>query len=285
VTVEPRAAAGPQSVSAPRVASEGPLLIALDVDGTLIREDESIGEPVLEQVRRVQALGHEVTLATGRSWETAQRILEHFELTPEYIICSNGALIMQRDAAEPTGYRREFVETFDPSTVLYTIRPHLPSGTYMVEDATGFRRYTEGMTDWELTNAEQVDFEELTAFPASRVVVMSPQHDAEQFLDVVERMGLHKVSYSIGWTAWLDIAPEGVNKAVAAERVRELLGIPRSRLVAVGDGRNDIELLRWAGAEGRGVAMGQAPDEVKDAATEVTASVLDDGLADLLATI
>jgi Predicted hydrolases of the HAD superfamily len=285
VTAEPRATRVPEPGDATRVAPDQRLLIALDVDGTLIREDESIGEPVLDQVRRVQALGHEITLATGRSWEAAQRILERLELTPEYVVCSNGALTMRRDAAEPTGYRREFVETFDPSTVLRTIRPHLPSGTYMVEDATGFRRYTEGMTDWELSNAEQVDFDTLTAFPASRVVVMSPEHDVDDFLDVVERMGLHKVSYSIGWTAWLDIAPEGVNKAVAAERVRGLLEIPLSRVIAVGDGRNDLELLRWAGAEGRGIAMGQAPDEVKDAATEVTATVLDDGLADVLATI
>lgn len=285
MSAEPSAAQAPRAGEAERVSPDERLLIALDVDGTLIREDESIGEPVLEQVRRVQGLGHEVTLATGRSWETARGILEHFDLTPEYVICSNGALTMQRDIAEPTGYRREFVETFDPSTVLHTIRPHLPSGTFMVEDATGFRRYTEGMTDWELSNAMQVDFDELTAFPASRVVVMSPEHDVEEFLDIVERMGLHKVSYSIGWTAWLDIAPEGVNKAVAAERVRDLLGIPRDRVVAVGDGRNDLDLLRWAGAQGRGVAMGQAPDEVKDAATEVTASVLDDGLAATLASI
>jgi hydroxymethylpyrimidine pyrophosphatase-like HAD family hydrolase len=168
---------------------------------------------------------------------------------------------------------------------LASIRPYLPSGSFMVEDASGFRRYTEGMTEWELTNAEQVDFDRLSDFPASRVVVVSPDHDTEEFLDIVEKMGLHKVSYSIGWTAWLDIAPEGVNKATALERVRSLLEIPRDRLIAVGDGRNDIDMLVWAGSEGRGVAMGQAPDEVVEASTEVTASVLDDGLARVLETI
>jgi hydroxymethylpyrimidine pyrophosphatase-like HAD family hydrolase len=49
--------------------------------------------------------------------------------------------------------------------------------------------------------------------------------------------------------------------------------------VAIGDGRNDIEMLGWAG---RGVAMGQAPDEVIAAADEVTASVFDDGAAHVL---
>jgi hypothetical protein len=55
-------------------------------------------------------------------------------------------------------------------------------------------------------------------------VVLSPGHALDDFLAVVEQMGLHKVSYNVGWTAWLDIAPDGVNKATALERVRDLLG-------------------------------------------------------------
>ena len=140
--------------------------------------------------------------------------------------------------------------SFDPTEVLQTIRPHLPSGSFMVEGPTGFRRYTEGMTDWELVNAEQVPFEELLQHPATRVVVVSPEHDTEEFLSIVERMGLQRVSYSIGWTAWLDISPDGVSKATAMERVRHALDIPRSRVVAVGDGRNDIELLQLGGSTG-----------------------------------
>ncbi|GAA4182992.1 HAD family hydrolase [Gryllotalpicola kribbensis] len=262
------------------------LLIGLDVDGTLIRLDETISEAVRTQVLRMQQLGHEVTLATGRSWETAAPILEHFGLTPEYVVCANGALVMQRDTAEPSGYRREWVETFDPSQVLHTIRGHLPRGSYMVEDATGFRRYTEGMTDWELSNAEQVDFDELAGFPASRVVVVAPELDTEEFLDIVRGMGLNKVSYSIGWTSWLDIAPMGVNKGTALARVREELGIPGQDVLVAGDGRNDLEMFEWAVAGGgRAIAMGQAPDELKAVASEVTGTVDDDGLAKVLATL
>jgi Cof subfamily protein (haloacid dehalogenase superfamily) len=258
------------------------LLIALDVDGTLIHEDETVGEAVREAVARARAAGHEVMLATGRSWETAQPIHEIFGLESDFVVCANGALTMRRDDTVDGGYRREFIETFDPTEVLETIRPHLPSGSFMVEDPTGFRRYTEGMTDWELVNAVQVTFEELSAYPATRVVVVSPQHDEEQFLSIVERMGLHKVSYAIGWTAWLDIAPHGVNKATALERVRTALGIPLSDVVAVGDGRNDIDMLTWAAAQGVGAAMGQAPDEVKAVASHVVGAVVEDGLAALL---
>lgn len=258
-------------------------LVALDVDGTILNEDEHITEPVAEQVRRLQAEGHEVTLATGRSWETTQPVLERLGLTPEYVVCANGALTLRRDASEADGYRREHVETFDPSDVLARVRPHLPEGRFMVEDVTGYRYYTAGMNDWNLTRAEQVDFDELGDREVTRVVVVSPDHSLEDFLTVVEQMGLRQVTYAIGWTAWLDIAPDGVNKGTALERVRGWLGIPIQRLLVVGDGRNDIDMFNWAGAAGRAVAMGQAPSEVQDAATEVTASIENDGLALALA--
>jgi 5-amino-6-(5-phospho-D-ribitylamino)uracil phosphatase len=67
--------------------------------------------------------------------------------------------------------------------------------------------------------------------------------------------------------------------------VRSLLDIPRSQVLAVGDGRNDVDMLTWAAEFGRGIAMGQAPAEVKAIATSVAASVLDDGLAQVLARI
>ncbi|GAA4170536.1 HAD family hydrolase [Gryllotalpicola koreensis] len=259
------------------------LLIGLDVDGTLIRMDETISPAVHEQVERLQRLGHEVTLATGRSWETAAPILERLGLTPEFVVCANGALTMQRDAAEPSGYRREWVETFDPTEVLRTIRGHLPRGSYMVEDAMGFRRYTEGMDNWELSNAEQVDFDQLAGFPATRVVVVAPELGNDEFLEIVRSMGLNEVSYSIGWTAWLDIAPMGVNKGTALERVRDELRMPGSDVLVAGDGRNDLEMFEWAVAGGgRAVAMGQAPDELKAIASEVTATVDEDGLAQVL---
>jgi hydroxymethylpyrimidine pyrophosphatase-like HAD family hydrolase len=52
--------------------------------------------------------------------------------------------------------------------------------------------------------------------------------------------------------------------------------------MAVGDGRNDVDMLEWASVEGRGVAMGQAPEEVQAAANERTASDVDEGVARLL---
>lgn len=260
-------------------------LIALDIDGTVLREDGVMNDPVVAAVARVRDAGHEVMLATGRSVAMTLPILERLDIVPEYVVCSNGAITLKRDTEAPMGYSRFHVETFNPTEVLTTIRDHLESANYAVEDDEGMYRYTGYFPDGTLgAISEKVEFEELLTAHATRVVVISPEHKIEDFLSVVERMGLHKVSYNVGWTAWLDIAPDGVNKATALERVRELLGVPRSRVLAMGDGRNDIDMLEWASAEGRGVAMGQAPPEVKDVATEVTGSDLDDGVAAILDT-
>lgn len=260
-------------------------LVALDIDGTVLHEDGSLSLSVSDEVRRVVSLGHIVTLATGRSWESTRPILEDLELTPQYVVCANGALIMKRDESADGGYERYFMETFDPSEVLNLIQPHLSEGSYMVEYPDGFRKYTVGMQDWNLENAVEVQFEELVTSPVTRVVVVSPSHDEEEFLRIVDRIGLNQVSYAIGWTAWLDIAPKGVNKATALERVRDWLGLERSQMIAVGDGRNDVDMLVWAATEGRGVAMGQAPEELLAVASEVTGTVTEDGLSQLLRSI
>jgi Cof subfamily protein (haloacid dehalogenase superfamily) len=258
-------------------------LVALDVDGTVLHEDLSASRRVRRAVAAAVDAGHEVMLATGRSAATALPVLEELRLRPEYVVCSNGAITLQRDPGSPMGYRREFVETFDPTEVLSTISEALSDARYAVEDEVGFFRYTERFPAGAVGLAsEQVPFEALLGVRATRVVVISPNHDIEEFLEVVERMGLHRVSYAVGWTAWLDIAPDGVNKATALERVRERLGVPRNRVLAVGDGRNDIEMLEWAAEHGQGVAMGQAPPDVRAAASAVTAPVAEDGLAQVL---
>jgi Cof subfamily protein (haloacid dehalogenase superfamily) len=258
------------------------LLIALDIDGTVMREDGTITDAVHTQISRMVELGHEVMIATGRSVAMTMPVVDRLGITPQYIVCSNGAITLKRDPNAPLGYRREMVETFDPSEVLQTVRANLNTANYAVEDEDGLSRYTGSFPDGALgAGSEKVEFDDLLGQRATRVVVISPEHAIEDFLDVVEDMGLHKVSYNVGWTAWLDIAPDGVNKATALERVRELLDIPRDRIMAVGDGRNDIDMLEWASQSGRGVAMGQAPAEVQDAANELTATDLDDGVARL----
>ena len=262
------------------------LLIALDIDGTVLTEDGALGDGTVREIGRLRDAGHEIMLATGRSVAMTLPVLDRLGITPEYVVCSNGAITLHRDESAPLGYAREIVETFDPSEVLHTIKAALDDAHYAVEDETGLYRYTGYFPDGALgASSIKVEFEELMRRDATRVVVISPEHAIEDFLNVVSTMGLHKVSYNVGWTAWLDIAPHGVNKSTALERVRALLGIDRADVIAIGDGRNDIDMLEWASASGRGVVMGQAPEEVVEAGNVRTATDIDDGVAQFLATV
>ena len=212
-------------------------LIALDVDGTVLREDGTLSDGVAHQIARVATLGHEVTLATGRAVATALPVLDRLGIRPRFVVCANGAITVRRESSsrdEPAvaHYVHDTVETFDPAEVLTTIRGHLASASFGVEDEQEEFLYAGGdFPEGGLQpRGRRVEFDELLAVRATRVVVISPEHAVEDFLAVVERMGLHRVSYTVGWTAWLDIAPAGVNKAVGLEKVRRRLRIPRDRV-------------------------------------------------------
>ena len=260
-----------------------PWLVGLDVDGTIILQDESMSPGVPEAVARVRDAGHVVTIATGRSWMATERWVDALEITPEFVVCSNGAVTMRRVG---DAWERWNVELFDPSTVLELLTERLPEAHYMVELDTGQRLFTGEVDDWSLQGGRQVELEELGSQPVSRVVVVSPDHDEDDFHRLVVDAGLNEVSYAIGWTAWLDIAPHGVDKGTALARVHAELGIADGQVFVAGDGRNDVGMFDWAlRVGGRAVAMGQAPDDVKGAAGEITADVADGGLARALDTL
>lgn len=260
-----------------------PLLVALDVDGTLLRHDGSVSPRVVQVVQDLEALAHvTVVVATGRSTVATLPVLEKFGLTTpgRPVVCSNGAVTVEVDPTVEGGFRLVDVVTFDPAPAVSLLRRELPQAIVAVEEiGVGFKVSTP-FPEGELWGAETVvPMDELLAEPVTRVTIRDPRSTPEEFSALVERMGLHGVSYAVGYSAWLDLAPEGVSKASALEQVRRHLGVEPYRTVAVGDQRNDIEMLTWAACS---YAMGQAPTEVVAAADRTTGTVDEDGLVDAL---
>ncbi|KAM9861993.1 HAD family hydrolase [Leucobacter sp. BZR 635] len=264
-------------------------IIALDLDGTVLRHgfegagDHAAGgiiDPELaEAIRTLHESGHEVIVSTGRSVDATLPIVERLGIRPEWVVTANGAVTLKRDPFGTRGFRREYVEAFNPTDVLLKIRPQLTTAHFSVELADGEFLYTKAIPAGTLpANQRQVDFDDLLGVQAARVIVFSPDYRVEEFLTAIEALGLTHVSYAVGTSSWLDIAPDGVTKASALEVLRAKLDIHPSNVFAAGDGRNDIEMLEWAGRVGVSVAMGQAVPEVKAAATEVTESAEDGGL-------
>ncbi|HEY7723309.1 MAG TPA: HAD family hydrolase [Pedococcus sp.] len=255
-------------------------LIALDLDGTTLTHAGELRPAVRQAVRDVAEAGVHIVVATGRSLVATMPVLCELGLMTGYAVCSNGAVTLALDPDEPQGYQILETVTFDPAPALALLRDSWPDAVIAVEElGVGFKLsgpFPDGELDGEL---RVVPWEELVADPVTRVTFRSPTGTSEEFEQLAERIGLHEVNYSIGFTAWMDINPEGVSKGAALETLRRRLGVEPMFTVAVGDQRNDLEMLQWAA---RGVAMGNAPAEVKAVAHEVTGHVDEDGLVPVL---
>ncbi|WP_179390421.1 HAD family hydrolase [Psychromicrobium silvestre] len=255
-------------------------MVALDVDGTLVDHDGAMSDAVREAAREVVAAGHQVIIATGRSLGATLPVIQQIGLQYGFGVCCNGGVTLRLDPALPEGFEVIRRETFSPRNALIALRSRLPEAMYALESAQGEFLSTRSFQDASFgIEARSVDFEELLDTEAVRVVVHSAEIPLQEFEMAIAAVGLHGVAYSVGWSSWLDIAAAGVTKATALEQLRTELKVAPEATVAVGDGFNDLQMLQWAG---RGVAMGQAPLEVQQAAGEVTASVYDDGAAQVL---
>jgi hydroxymethylpyrimidine pyrophosphatase-like HAD family hydrolase len=263
-------------------------LLGLDVDGTLVDFDGVLSDAVRQEVRRLGAVpGLHLVFATGRSLTGLLPLVGHLGITDGYAICANGALTVRFSpdgtlGGGPGMPSYDVVEevTFDAGPVVRLLHEHLPDARFAVEVMGVGYRVSGGFPDGELTGSiEHVGLDDLVRDPVARVVVRSPEHTPERFLELVTEIGLHGVSYAVGWTAWLDLAPEGVTKASGLEQVRRALGVEPADTIAVGDGRNDIEMIRWAA---HGAVMAGAPPELLEVADEVLPDVADDGLLTLL---
>ena len=293
-------AADPTATAAALLPDER-LLVALDVDGTILDIEGRISERMMASLARLRARGVRLVISTGRGIQAALPVAHRVGLTDGWMICANGAITLRMDPTAPRGYEVIDSVTFDPADAIAALSRAVPDGIVAVEVLGGGFKVSRPFPDGELIEAQRVvSLEEMASQPVTRVVLRAPGMDVKEFSELVAGCGLHSVEYAIGWTAWLDVAPDGVTKASALQALAARLGADAGQVgctgqaesagraehtgrtmhtIAVGDGANDIEMLRWAGI---GAAMGSAPQSVKDSSDIVTEPVWHDGCAALL---
>jgi Cof subfamily protein (haloacid dehalogenase superfamily) len=249
-----------------------PKIVALDVDGTMVDWENRMTDAVRDAVHALRETGVHVVISTGRAIPGVLDAARNLRLDEGIAVASNGAVVHTFPPVDVV-----HTVTFDASEAVRRVLEHIPDALVAVEEVGTGYRISAPFPEWEIDGTVTIQtVDELVAEPVTRVIIRAPEHDVEEFGRLVHGLGLNEVNYNIGYTAWLDIAPEGVSKASGLEVVCERLGVDRADVLAVGDGMNDYEMLRWAG---RGVAMGQGSDELKAVADDVTGTVLEDGLA------
>jgi HAD superfamily hydrolase (TIGR01484 family) len=255
-----------------------PRLIALDIDGTIARMGENeIAPAVRAAILRAAAHdGTQVVLSTGRSLVGTMRIIQDLALENAVALCSNGAVWWDGAANAVVKHT-----AFDIGVLVAKLRDLLPDAVYAAE-LTGEGNLVLG--DWpdgHLWGVRRVvEFDEFVAARTARLVAFWPGHTSEEMALRLMDVEVPDVEWTIDHNvSWLTAGPLGVTKGAELEVLRLRLGISAEDTLAIGDGGNDIEMLRWAA---HGVAMGQAQAVVQEAADAVTGTIFDDGAAEVL---
>lgn len=260
-----------------------PRLVALDIDGTLLRWVEGLGmsreevtPAVHDAIQRVLDAGCHVVLSSGRALHNMTSVADMLDLHGHgerlWIVAANGAVVLRYPPVEVV-----HEETFDARPAVEAVLAQHPEALVAVEERGRGYRVSAPFPEGELGGeAILADVADMVAEPVSRVIIRDPSATADDFVSLAASLGLHGTDYVVGWTAWLDLAPVGISKASGLEYVIAQLGVDRADVLAIGDGRNDIEMLEWAG---RGVAMGQAVPDVLAIADDIAPGVDDDGAA------
>ena len=204
-----------------------PRLVALDIDGTLLKWIEGAGQTyeqvapaVHDAVRRAHDAGAHIVLASGRSPHGMTTIADLLDLEggePGWVVASNGAVVFRYPPLEVV-----HEETFDARPAVEAILREHPGVLVAVEERGVGYRVNRPFPAGELSGDMVItDVADLVAQHVSRVIIRDPDSTAEDFLDLAGRLGLHGTDYVVGWTAWLDLAPVGVSKASGLAHVAD----------------------------------------------------------------
>ncbi len=202
-----------------------PRLIALDVDGTLLKTGAPVTDRVAATVRAAVAAGAHVVVSTGRTVLSTRPVLAELGLVRGHAICSNGAVHIDIEAAEPTA-----VHTFDPRPTVTALRELFPEMIFTAEQVgSGF--WATGMSPGEYYAGGEymvVDHHTLCSVPTPRLNCWWPEGSVTEMRSLLETLAVPDISWVYGeFGPWLTVSRQGVSKGWALEQVRRALNIPR----------------------------------------------------------
>ncbi|WP_132992762.1 HAD family hydrolase [Gordonia zhaorongruii] len=267
-----------------------PSMIASDVDGTLIGDDNLLSERTRDVLARARVAGVELIPSTGRPPRWVPEITDQLAGTTaavRYAVCANGAIIydVRADrvlhavelAPETLEVIRGICNDVLPGCGLAAER----AGTSATDAATPSFVATAGYEHaWLNPDHVQVSDAHLTELPAVKLLARVPGMSSQAMADRVAPLigDLAEITFSIG-TGLIELSVPGVHKASGLQWLLAHTDVDGSASVAFGDMPNDAEMLRWAS---HGVAMANGDPVAQRAADEVTAANTDDGVACVL---
>ena len=264
-------------------------LLALDMDGTVLNSEKKISSRTATAIREAMTRGKEVLFATGRCPTEVRGYLKTF---PEmnYILCLSGALVMDlrrgetlADVTIPRPMVEKILSVADGLDAMVTLYAgddvfveHKRKGNMAYYGCQCFAKLYDDCAVW-VENIRDV----LTICGDCVHKANIFCHSPEEWKKADEGLRGLPLNYASGIPNNYEISPQNVDKGVGLQMLCEATGIPIQQAIAVGDEGNDVAMLKAAGL---GVAMGNAPEWIKEQADWVTADCDHDGVAKVIET-
>ncbi len=252
-------------------------LVAVDLDGTLVDENNTCSAIDADALHRLNASGVAVVIASGRMYRSTVTFHERLGLnTP--ILCYNGAMI-RHPSNDFEWFHLPFPADLAAQVITYCEDNKLHLNFYLND-----RLYAHRHTEWSdlycsRTGSLLEPVGDLRQFigqsPTKLIIVDTPERTNELGAYFRSQFGA-RANVTKSNVEYLEFMHAAANKAHTLARLAWRYGVPRSNVLAIGDGQNDLPMLRWAGMS---VAMGNASDTVKHACQIVAPSLQENGLA------
>lgn len=247
-----------------------PKAIAVDIDGTILNSRSEMTNSMRNTLRRATAQGIPVIICTGRMYLTSLPFINEIGTAAPGVFY-NGGYVRDLTNGE-TIYKkglgfeltREILDFYRSNK--WYIQLYQDDKFYVVNASDLRCRYYVSIAKLE-PEALGNDFWEFRADAAKLLGISS---DKSTMRDMIAKTREHfggRVYLAKSWGAFAEMVHPSVNKAHGLDMAVQHLGINREEVLAIGDGGNDIEMIRWAGM---GVAMKNSADAVKEAADTVT---------------
>lgn len=253
-------------------------LVALDIDDTLVDHSSVIPPRSLEALRRAQAKGVEIVLATGRGYLGTEAIRRQLGEGFHYIICFGGALVADYDTGAPRIHR--FLSEEDVAACI-RIANELDLHVQIYQgDEVIFRRMTPFAEQYcayqklPCRADERLLEHDLGRVP--KVLIYAPPEQEDMYKKLVsERLprNLHALGSKPGF---IEIGDVSVTKGSAVKALSEMLDIDRAQTSAIGDNTLDQDMIEWAGV---GCCVDNGKESVKAAADMILPAQAEEGVA------
>ncbi len=256
-------------------------LLVLDLDGTLTNSKKEITRHTKETLIKAQEAGLKVVLASGRPTYGVAPLANELELQKYegYILAYNGGEIIDWKTRELM-YEKQLDSDLLPYLYRCAKENDFAIVTYENEYVLTEKPDDEYVLKEALLNVMKIkkvdNFLEAVKHPITKcLIVGEPSRlallEKEMYEKLKDRMGVFRSE-----PYFLELVPKGIDKAQSLSVLLEEIGMTKNKMIAIGDGFNDLSMIQYAGL---GIAMENAQDVVKQAADFITLSNEEDGVA------